>query len=97
MVRKLNKPSKVQVKFSKSNSNSFSQFYYWQKNDFFFLKIQKFRVAASPECKMPIQSLAKIFGPTIIGYSVPDPAELNVLRETKDQCKVCVRFLFLSF
>lgn len=51
-----------------------------------------FRVAVSPDCKMPISSLAKIFGPTVIGYSVPDPAELNVLRETKDQCKVCMRF-----
>lgn len=43
---------------------------------------------------MPISSLAKIFGPTVIGYSVPDPAELNVLKETKDQCKVCMRFHF---
>lgn len=51
-----------------------------------------FRVAVSPDCKMPISSLSKIFGPTVIGYSVPDPAELNVLRETKDQCKVRVRY-----
>lgn len=28
-----------------------------------------FRVAASPDCKMPVGNLARVFGPTIVGYS----------------------------
>lgn len=28
-----------------------------------------FRVAATPDCKMPVGNLARVFGPTIVGYS----------------------------
>lgn len=28
-----------------------------------------YRVAASPDCKMPISNLSRVFGPTIVGYS----------------------------
>jgi len=27
------------------------------------------RVAATPDCKMPVGNLARVFGPTIVGYS----------------------------
>jgi len=27
------------------------------------------RVATSPDCKMPVSNLARVFGPTIVGYS----------------------------
>lgn len=33
-----------------------------------------FRVAATPDCKMPVGNLARVFGPTIVGYS-SEPSE----------------------
>lgn len=48
-----------------------------QKYEFIFLNlivklincIKLFRVGASPDCKMPVGNLARVFGPTIVGYS----------------------------
>ena len=40
------------------------------------------RVAESEECKMPLYNLAKVFGPTIIGYSVAQPVPATILNET---------------
>lgn len=42
-------------------------------------------VAESPECKMPISNLAKVFGPTIVGYSSSNPSADNLLTETRQQ------------
>ncbi|XP_078057189.1 rac GTPase-activating protein 1 isoform X1 [Mustelus asterias] len=53
------------------------------------------RVANSPNCKMDITNLSKVFGPTIVGYSIPDPAPMLMLQETKLQPKVVERFLSL--
>uniref|UniRef100_UPI00398EB5E1 rac GTPase-activating protein 1 isoform X1 n=2 Tax=Pristiophorus japonicus TaxID=55135 RepID=UPI00398EB5E1 len=53
------------------------------------------RVANSPNCKMDISNLAKVFGPTIVGYSAPDLAPMTMLQETKRQPKVVERFLSL--
>lgn len=37
---------------------------------------------------MPLTNLAKVFGPTIVGYSVPDPEPLQMINETKYQAMV---------
>ncbi|XP_064647790.1 rac GTPase-activating protein 1-like isoform X2 [Lineus longissimus] len=46
------------------------------------------RVADCPECKMPISNLAKVFGPTIVGYSTPEPEPMQMINETKKQAMV---------
>lgn len=47
-----------------------------------------FRVGHTPECRMPIQNLAKVFGPTIVGFSHPEPEAKDILHETKLQSMV---------
>ena len=47
-----------------------------------------YRVGDIAECKMPLTNLAKVFGPTIVGYSVPDPEPLQMINETKYQAMV---------
>jgi len=43
------------------------------------------RIAETPEVKMPIGNLAKVFGPTIVGYSGNDINAQTMLKETKKQ------------
>uniref|UniRef100_A0A0P6CLF9 Rac GTPase-activating protein n=1 Tax=Daphnia magna TaxID=35525 RepID=A0A0P6CLF9_9CRUS len=50
---------------------------------FLILHIQK--VADTPECKMLTSSLARVFGPIIIGHSRPNPDVELTLKETKKQ------------
>lgn len=38
---------------------------------------------------MPIPSLAKVFGPTIVGHSSPNPDPATIWKETNLQPKVC--------
>ena len=38
---------------------------------------------------MPIPSLAKVFGPTIVGHSSPNPDPATIWKETSLQPKVC--------
>jgi Rac GTPase-activating protein 1 len=59
-----------------------------------FLILHLQRVSSSPECKMPISNLAKIFGPTLVGYSSQEPS-LTMLSETKQQ--VAVRIFFDNY
>lgn len=56
-----------------------------------FLILHLQRVSSSPECKMPITNLAKVFGPTLVGYSCQEPSPKSMLTETKSQ--VAVRYL----
>lgn len=56
-----------------------------------FLMLHLQRVSSSPECKMPISNLAKVFGPTLVGYRSQEPS-LDMLSETKHQ--VAVRDVF---
>lgn len=51
-----------------------------------FLMLHLQRVSSSPECEMPISSLAKIFGPTLVGYKSQKPTDM--LSETKEQVAV---------
>ncbi|XP_050545728.1 rac GTPase-activating protein 1-like [Daktulosphaira vitifoliae] len=39
------------------------------RNTLAYLMLHLQKVAASPDCKMPIGNLARMFGPTIVGYS----------------------------
>lgn len=49
-----------------------------------------FRVAQSRECKMPVANIAKVFAPTLVGYSSPHPEPVQMLSEAKIQPKVCI-------
>ncbi|XP_061203148.1 rac GTPase-activating protein 1 [Neopsephotus bourkii] len=60
-----------------------------------FLMIHLQRVAQSPETKMDIANLAKVFGPTIVAHAVPDPDPMMLLQDTKRQPKVLERLLLL--
>lgn len=53
-----------------------------------FLILHLQRVSSSPECKMPISNLAKVFGPTLVGYSCQEPSVMSMLSETKNQAAV---------
>lgn len=46
------------------------------------------RVAQSPDTKMDISNLAKVFGPTIVGHAVSDPDPMTLLQDTKRQPRV---------
>ncbi|XP_011874117.1 PREDICTED: rac GTPase-activating protein 1-like [Vollenhovia emeryi] len=52
-----------------------------------FLMLHLQRVSSSAECKMPISNLAKVFGPTLVGYSSQEPS-LTMLSETKHQVAI---------
>uniref|UniRef100_A0A8D0C985 Rac GTPase-activating protein 1 n=1 Tax=Salvator merianae TaxID=96440 RepID=A0A8D0C985_SALMN len=60
-----------------------------------FLMIHLQRVAQSPNTKMDISNLAKVFGPTIVGHAVPDPEPMILLQDTKRQPKVVERLISL--
>nr|XP_006629297.1 PREDICTED: rac GTPase-activating protein 1 [Lepisosteus oculatus] len=60
-----------------------------------FLIIHLQRVAQSPDTKMDISNLARVFGPTILGHAVPDPDPMTILQDTKRQPKVMERLLSL--
>ena len=51
------------------------------------------RVAQSRECKMPAANIAKVFAPTLVGYSSPHPEPVQMLSEAKVQPKVCRQLL----
>lgn len=48
------------------------------------------RIAECPEVKMPLTNFAKIFGPTIVGYSSPEP---DIYGETQVQYSVMFKLL----
>lgn len=53
-----------------------------------FLMIHLQRVAQSPNTKMDIANLAKIFGPTIVAHTVPNPDPVTMFQDIKRQLKV---------
>ncbi|GFR03435.1 rac GTPase-activating protein 1, partial [Trichonephila clavata] len=61
-----------------------------------FLLLHLHRVAESTECKMPCENLAKIFGPTVVGYSSPNLLNSSLLLETGQQCLVMQKLLKIS-
>ncbi|CAL4143840.1 unnamed protein product, partial [Meganyctiphanes norvegica] len=54
------------------------------------------RVAECPDCKMPASNLAKVFGPTLVGYSVAEPEAAVMFAETKLQQMVMEGLLNIS-
>lgn len=54
------------------------------------------RVSESTVCKMPVSNLAKVFGPTLVGYSVPDPDPSILVMETHQQQNVRACVVFTS-
>ncbi|XP_030064786.1 rac GTPase-activating protein 1 isoform X2 [Microcaecilia unicolor] len=58
-----------------------------------FLILHLLRVMQSPDCKMNQMSLARVFGPTIVGHSVPNPSPLKIMEDTPRQCKVMASLL----
>lgn len=53
-----------------------------------FMILHLMRVSQSPATKMPAHNLAKVFGPTIVGYSSPEPEAMQMLNEPKKQADV---------
>jgi len=53
-----------------------------------FIVLHLMRVSQSPATKMPVHNLAKVFGPTVIGYSSPEPEAMQMLNEPKKQADV---------
>ncbi|XP_012252065.2 rac GTPase-activating protein 1-like [Athalia rosae] len=58
-----------------------------------FLILHLQRVSSSPECKMPINNLAKVFGPTLVGYSCQELSPNSMLSETKSQVAIVENLL----
>ncbi|XP_017880906.1 rac GTPase-activating protein 1-like [Ceratina calcarata] len=58
-----------------------------------FLVLHLQRVSSSPECKMPISNLAKVFGPTLVGYSCQKPSPTSLLSETSNQVAIVENLL----
>lgn len=61
-----------------------------------FLILHWQKVAASSHCKMDIDNLAKVLGPTIIGYSSPELSSTTMLQETTYQYQVMKLLLSIS-
>ncbi|XP_040214058.1 rac GTPase-activating protein 1-like [Rana temporaria] len=60
-----------------------------------FLILHLYRVMRSPECQMDKMNLARVLGPTIVGYSVPDPSPFIIMQDTPRQAKVMSLLLSL--
>lgn len=54
------------------------------------------RVSESEHCAMGTSNLAKVFGPTIVGYSSADPEPMQMISETKKQQMVMECLLHIS-
>ena len=51
------------------------------------------RVSERPSTRMSIDNLAKVFGPTVVGYSVPNPQPTQMISETQPQQDVMTSLL----
>ncbi|KAL9848180.1 rac GTPase-activating protein 1-like isoform 3-T3 [Geothlypis trichas] len=60
-----------------------------------FLMLHLLRVSHSPDCKMDVLNLSRVFGPTLVGYSSANPTPLAIMEDTPRQCKVVARLLSL--
>lgn len=54
------------------------------------------RVSERPESRMSVDNLAKVFGPTIVGYSMPSPEPMQMISETRPQQMVMTALLELD-
>ncbi|KAI6065133.1 Rac GTPase-activating protein 1-like protein [Aix galericulata] len=60
-----------------------------------FLMLHLLRVSRSPDCKMDILNLSRVFGPTLVGHSSATPTPLAIMEDTPRQSKVVARLLAL--
>ncbi|XP_050316357.1 rac GTPase-activating protein 1-like isoform X2 [Anthonomus grandis grandis] len=60
-----------------------------------YLVLHLQKVAESPECKMPIENLAKVFGPTLVGFSSDNPNPDSLLTELRLQIAVVEQLIRL--
>ncbi|XP_074728398.1 rac GTPase-activating protein 1-like [Strix uralensis] len=60
-----------------------------------FLMLHLVRVSHSPDCKMDVLNLSRVFGPTLVGHSSANPTPLAIMEDTPRQCKVLARLLSL--
>ncbi|KAM4697912.1 rac GTPase-activating protein 1-like [Rhinophrynus dorsalis] len=60
-----------------------------------FLILHLHRVMRSSECKMDKTNLSRVFGPTLVGHSVPNPSPLMIMQDTPRQAKVMSLLLSL--
>ncbi|XP_064307486.1 rac GTPase-activating protein 1-like isoform X2 [Phalacrocorax carbo] len=60
-----------------------------------FLMLHLLKVSHSPDCKMDIFNLSRVFGPTLVGHSSANPTPLAIMEDTPRQCKVVARLLSL--
>ncbi|XP_069838640.1 rac GTPase-activating protein 1-like [Dendropsophus ebraccatus] len=60
-----------------------------------FLILHLYRVMRSPDCQMDRMNLSRVFGPTVVGHSVPDPSPLVIMQDTPRQAKVMSLLLSL--
>lgn len=51
------------------------------------------RVSQSPQTKMDVMNLSRVFGPTLVGHAVPDPDPMTILQDTSRQPRVVERLL----
>ncbi|XP_068574294.1 rac GTPase-activating protein 1 [Cebidichthys violaceus] len=54
-----------------------------------FLMLHLQKVMMSPLCQMDKSNLARVFGPTIVGYGMSEPTPAKILRDLNTQPKVC--------
>lgn len=45
-------------------------------------------MSRSPDCKMDILNLSRVFGPTLVGHASANPTPLIIMEDTPRQCKV---------
>ena len=57
-----------------------------------FLILHLRRVAECRQNKMSISNLARILGPTVVGYSTADPTTANMMSEVREGGSSCFRF-----
>ncbi|XP_063197857.1 rac GTPase-activating protein 1-like [Chroicocephalus ridibundus] len=60
-----------------------------------FLMLHLLRVSHSPNCKMDVLNLSRVFGPTLVGHGSANPTPLAIMEDTPRQCKVVARLLSL--
>ncbi|NWZ49107.1 RGAP1 protein, partial [Haliaeetus albicilla] len=53
-----------------------------------FLMLHLLRVSRSPDCKMDVLNLSRVFGPTLVGHSSANPTPLAIMEDTPRQSKV---------
>ncbi|XP_074766900.1 rac GTPase-activating protein 1-like [Athene noctua] len=60
-----------------------------------FLMLHLLRVSRSPDCRMDVLNLSRVFGPTLVGHSSANPTPLAIMEDTPRQCKVLTQLLSL--